>query len=667
METQHQILQKGFLTRGSSMVLNECAALMREQFEENKKDRYIEITNRLLEEKISDKGINDKIEYASVLKDVLSLMDFQIYELYRALADRFAEAVKDIYRVSKDNEYSEYLSSAGWEELVSFGESRHILLREWFRECVKTSVPVPENAKPLAIKILLTTPHSVTFELCGKGKYETDGSYRVYINGTEEKCENTVVKSIFGLDRGTEYELTVVKTDDSEFGKVTFTTTEESVTVNVRDFGAVGDGDSDDTHCIQGAIMNCPDNGRVLIPAGTYRVKGLFLKSNVFIELSKGAILKAIPERKGHCIFPGVLPSSDGKGEYDLGTWEGNPLPMFSGIICGNNVENVYIYGEGEIDGAAGKDNWWKEPKVMNMAYRPRLFFVKDSRRVYLQGITLKNSPSWTIHPFFSDDLGFYNIKVRNPFDSPNTDGLDPESCRNIEIAGVSFSLGDDCIAVKSGKIYMGRKFKRASESIRVHNCLMENGHGAVTIGSEMAGGVKNLTVEDCVFSDTDRGLRIKTRRGRGRDAVLDRIIFRNIKMDHVMTPFVVNCFYFCDPDGKTDYVQSRDIYPVDERTPLIKRLEFEDIEAENCHVAAAYIEGLPEVKIEELIMRHVMVSYAKEPKCDVPAMSLGVEKCSLKGVFIRNVKRVTLDHVDIDGNTGEKFIIEDVDELNKG
>lgn len=100
----------------------------------------------------------------------------------------------------------------------------------------------------------------------------------------------------------------------------------------------------------------------------------------------------------------------------------------------------------------------------------------------------------------------------------------------------------------------------------------MENGHGAVTLGSEMAGGVVNLTVEDCIFRHTDRGLRIKTRRGRGKDAILSNIIFRNLTLDHVMTPLVVNCFYFCDPDGKTTYVQSRDVYPVDDRTPQVKK-----------------------------------------------------------------------------------------------
>lgn len=639
---------------------------MEEQKLNNKKDKYIDITDTLLAYDCPD-GINEKIMYAEVLGKVLENMDFQIYELYRKLADRYTSVLKSIYELSKSNEYSDYLLSAGWEDLIAFGEKKHFLLREWFTEEVFGSVLVPDTAKEMALKLLYVSSRSATIELCGCGKYKTEGEYLVYLNGKEVKGEDTVIKSFFNLLPGREYEITVIKADGSATGRLKFRTAEESYSLLVTDFGAVGDGISDDTHPIQSAIYACPDGGRVVVPAGAYRIIGLFLKSGVNIELQKGAVLKAIPERAGHGIFPGVLPSQDGSSEYNLGTWEGNPLPMFSSIICGIGVKNVSIYGEGVIDGGADFDNWWHEPKVMNMAYRPRLFFIKDSKKVYLQGVTLKNSPSWTIHPFFSEDLGFYNIKVNNPFNSPNTDGLDPESCRNIEIAGVEFSLGDDCIAIKAGKIYMGKKFKKPSEGIRVHNCLMQNGHGAVTIGSEMAGGVKNLTVEDCDFVNTDRGLRIKTRRGRGRDAVLDRIIFRNIKMDHVMTPFVVNSFYFCDPDGKTDYVQSREFYPADDRTPLIRRLEFEDIDAVNCHVAAAYIEGLPEAKIEELIMRHIDVSYAENPKCDVPAMSNGVEKCSLRGIFIRNVKRVTLDHVNITGNVGEAVVTECVDELNKG
>ena len=114
------------------------------------------------------------------------------------------------------------------------------------------------------------------------------------------------------------------------------------------------------------------------------------------------------------------------------------------------------IYGQGKINGNASKENWWKDPKVMNIAFRPRLFFISGCKNVTLQGVTFCNSPSWTLHPYFSNDLKFIGVTVQNPSDSPNTDGLDPESCKNVEILGVRFSLGDDCIAVKSGNVYLG-------------------------------------------------------------------------------------------------------------------------------------------------------------------------------------------------------------------
>ena len=316
------------------------------------------------------------------------------------------------------------------------------------------------------------------------------------------------------------------------------------------------------------------------------------------------------------------------------------------------------------INGNASREDWWKNPKGYKEAFRPRLFFINHCRNITLQGVTCCNSPAWTLHPYFSNNLHFIGLNIQNPADSPNTDGCDPESCRNVEILGVRFSLGDDCIAVKSGKIYMGKTYKTPSENIMIRQCLMENGHGAVTLGSEMAGGILNLTVEDCIFSHTDRGLRIKTRRGRGKDAILSNITFRNLELDHVMTPLVVNAFYFCDPDGKTPYVQSREPYPVDERTPSIKKLVFENMKCTNCHVAAAFFDGLPEQKIEEIVMRNISVSYAAEPKCDVPAMSEGVPKCSRKGIFARNVARLVLDHVTIEGQDGEAYELIGVDRV---
>lgn len=515
----------------------------------------------------------------------------------------------------------------------------------------------------MEIKLIDKSARSATLELADGGIYHTKENYQIYLNGTAVKAAETVITSLFDLKPQTEYEVAVKKEDGTEAGTLKFVTEYEFVTLNVREFGAKGDGVHDDTKFIQAAILACPENSRVLIPRGTYRITSLFLKSNLNLELAEGAELLAETDRNAYPKFPALIESYDEREEYNLGTWEGNPLPMFAGIITGISVENVRIYGKGTVNGSASKENWWHNPKVMVGAFRPRLFFISHCKNVTLQGVKFCNSPSWTLHPYFSDDLKFYNLTVENPSDSPNTDGLDPESCRNVEIAGIRFSLGDDCIAVKSGKIYMGKKYKTPSENLHIRQCLMENGHGAVTVGSEMAGGVKNLVVEECLFRHTDRGLRIKTRRGRGKDAVLDRIVFKKINMDHVMTPFVVNSFYFCDPDGKTEYVQSREAMPVDQRTPEIRRLDFEDIDARNCHVAAAYFDGLPEQKIEEIIMKNVSVTYAEHPKCDVPAMSAGVEPCSKKGIFANNVRKLVLKNVSVTGQEGEAITLLGVDE----
>lgn len=519
----------------------------------------------------------------------------------------------------------------------------------------------------MEIKHIMHTARNAVIEIADGGRYFTKETYGIKVNDREYGTTEHTITSVYGLKPDSEYRIAVCAMEGEAFGallgEITVKTDYEFVTLDVTRFGAKGDGESDDTHFIQAAIMACPADSRVLIPAGTYRITSLFLKSNLKLELAKGAELKAFTEREKFPVFDGLFQSYDEADEYNLGSWEGNPLPMYTGIICGVNVENVVIYGEGCINGDASWDNWWKGVRELEI-FRPRLFFINHCRNVTLQGIHVCNSPSWTLHPYFSDDLKFIGLNVENPAISPNTDGLDPESCKNVDVLGVRFSLGDDCIAVKSGKIYMGRKWKRPSENIRIRQCLMENGHGAVTLGSEMAGGVVNLTVEDCIFRHTDRGLRIKTRRGRGKDAILSDITFRNLTLDHVMTPLVVNSFYFCDPDGRTRYVQSREPYPVDERTPVIKKLVFENMQCTNCHVAAAYFEGLPEAKVEEIYMKDIFVSYADDAKCDVPAMSEGVDKSSKRGLYAGNVTRLTLDNVHIEGQVGEAYELEGIDEL---
>lgn len=639
---------------------------------EGKKERYNELVKRMeAEVKACADTSEARLELLELLADAVSYVSIEIYEKYRFLCDLYKQLLG---KAIASGDRSERLGS-----VILKGCDLGILLKEKYEqignamtESAKEEQKCEESLQikkcdsefGTEIKVVMKSARSVTLEIADGGIYCTNESYHVRLNGEIVMETSTVITSLFDLKPETEYTVIIEKKDGTKLGEISFETEYEFVTLDVREFGAKGDGVADDTKFIQAAILACPKDGRVLIPSGTYRITSIFLKSNLRLELGEGAELLAETDRSLYPKFPSMIESYDEQDEYNLGTWEGNPLPMFAGIITGIEVENVLIYGKGIINGNASKEYWWNNPKVMIGAFRPRLFFINHCKNITLQGIKCCNSPSWTLHPYFSDDLKFYGLTIENPSDSPNTDGLDPESCKNVEIAGVRFSLGDDCIAIKSGKIYMGRKHKTPSENIHIRQCLMENGHGAVTIGSEMAGGVKNLVVEECLFSHTDRGLRIKTRRGRGKDAILDRIIFRKIKMDHVMTPFVANCFYFCDPDGKTEYVQTRETMPVDEGTPCVKRLEFVDIEAKNCHVAAAYFDGLPEQKIEEIVMKNVSVSYADTPKCDVPAMSSGVEACSRRGIFASNIGKLTLQNVSICGQDGEAVELHEVDEL---
>lgn len=516
----------------------------------------------------------------------------------------------------------------------------------------------------MKIDAIFKTARCATIEMADGSIYESEQVKKIFVDDVFYQETNKVITSIYGLKPDREYKISVEY--GTETAETTFRTDSEFVTLNVRDFGAKGDGIQDDTNFIQAAILCCPPDSRVLIPEGTYKISSLFLKDDLRLELAKGAVLSAITDRTRFPVLKGLIESYDENEEYNLGTWEGNPLDMFSGIITGVRVKNVVLYGEGMIEGNANydEDNWWFDAKRKRIAFRPRMIFLNHCENIVVQGIRVQNSPSWNIHPYFSNHLRFLDLTVLNPKDSPNTDGLDPESCKDVEIAGVYFSLGDDCIALKSGKIYMGSKYKAASEDIVIRQCCMRDGHGSITIGSEMAGGIKRVTVKDCKFLHTDRGLRIKTRRGRGKDAIIDEITFEHIKMDHVMTPFVINCFYFCDPDGHDHYVQTKDTMPVDDRTPSIKKMAFRNIEAKNCHVAAAYFYGLPEQKIEKVEMEHIHVDYAEDPTAGVPAMMDGIEPMTKLGVYVNNVETLVFRDVVVEGQEGKVLILQNVDHV---
>lgn len=515
----------------------------------------------------------------------------------------------------------------------------------------------------MEIKLLWKHAREAAIELADGCIFETDGIWEIYVNGQFYKESGRVVELIYGLEPCTQYRITAKKGEEK--AELVFETEQELFEMNVRDFGAKGNGRDDDTTYIQAAIMACPKGSRVTVPAGTYRITSLFLKDDLTLYLAPGAVLSAFTERERFPVFKGICQSADKSSEMVLGTWEGDAMDMFAGILTGVGVKNVTICGEGVIDGNASAENWWHDAKTIRIAARPRMIFLNRCENITIAGITVQNSPSWNIHPYFSNHLKFIGISVLGPKISPNTDGLDPESCDDVEITGCFFSVGDDCIAVKSGKISVGAKYKVPSSNLKIRQCCMRDGHGSITLGSEMAGGIRGLEAKQCCFLNTDRGLRIKTRRGRGKDAVIDKIVFEDIRMDSVLTPFVINSFYHCDPDGHSEYVQCKEPLPVDDRTPSVRSLCFRNIQADNCHVAAAFFYGLPEQKIKSVEMKHIRVNYARDAQSGQPAMMDGIEnQISRMGIFARNIERLVLEDVEIAGQIGEAVDMGGIDEV---
>lgn len=515
------------------------------------------------------------------------------------------------------------------------------------------------------MKTRVLTSTTASFELCNEACYYCDEDYTVYLNDQLyiEKSKTNVF-SIYGLKPNEIYRVDVVACVSKKKIQTFITTREESVCLNVKYFGAVGDGVHDDTNAIQAAIMACPQQGRVLIEPGTYYVKPLYLKSHMTLELQKNAMLLGNRHRENYPVLPGIGSEDTSCLKSYIGTWEGDPESVFASLITGLQLDDVAIVGEGIVDGNGPQGDWWRDPKRMRIAWRPKLIFLAHCQNVILQGITLQNAPSWTLHPYFTDQLDIIDLKIINPKDSPNTDGIDPESCQQVNIIGVSITVGDDCIAIKSGKIRMGSAFKKPTRFINIRNCYMGFGHGAVVLGSEMAGGIMDLTVSQCLFVEVDRGLRIKTRRGRGENAIIDHIVFENIKMQGVKTPFVINMYYFCDVDGKEEYVWSKKKLPVDDRTPYLGKFIFKDIECKACEVAAGFFYGLPEQKIGCLIFENVSIDFNEDAKEDLPAMMSFIEPVAKMGLYLNEVVEVVLKNVKIEGNIGEPYQMIEVDHL---
>ncbi len=511
------------------------------------------------------------------------------------------------------------------------------------------------------LKTLFSGTVSACFELVNENAYFAPEKFDVFLNGRKHMTCDTNVFSLFGLLPDTEYTLTIENENGTE--SLSFRTERESCAVNVRDFGAAGDGIHDDTEAIRTAIACLPERGRLFFPAGSYLTRPQSLKSHMTLDLTEGATLLGWPKREDYPVVPGFVKGLDGE-EVHFGGFEGNPVSMYQSLITAQYAEDITILGPGTIDGNAGNSDFWTAFRTDPIA-RPRLLFFNRCKNITLHGFHACNSPSWQIHPYYSEKIGIYQVKVSAPKISPNTDAIDPESCDTVEIIGCHFQVGDDCIAIKSGKIGLGMQFNKPAIRHTIRNCLMDYGHGGVTLGSEIGAGVRDLTVSHCFFKGTDRGLRIKSRRGRGKNCRIDHVLFENIRMEGVLTPFVINLWYnCCDPDRESEYVWSREKLPVDDRTPFMGRFHFRDIVCRDAEVAACYIDGLPEAPIEEVSFENIRVDFSPNAQPGIPIMENFAKKRCRLGLYLDNVRRIRLKNVRVEGALGEPLIADHYEDL---
>ncbi len=503
---------------------------------------------------------------------------------------------------------------------------------------------------------------SACFELENQSPYYALEAWRVLLDGEAVKEGRENVFSLYGLKPGTAYRVTLCMGADTH--TIEIATKDESCAVSVKDFGAKGDGVTVDTSAIQWAVMMLPEDGRLVFPPGTYLTGPILLKSHMTLELTEGTTLMGLTDKAAYPVVPAGMVDLDGGDDVRFGTFEGQPKSMYASLLTAEYAEDIRIVGPGRVDGDAQHGTWWQTFQQDPVA-RPRLLFFNACNNVIVHGIDAANSASWQLHPYRSWNMAFYDVSVSAPKDSPNTDALDPESCDGVDIVGCRFSVGDDCIAIKSGK--QGESGENHWPAIQhtIRNCLMAFGHGAIVLGSEISGGVKALSVSQCLFRQTDRGLRIKTRRGRGKDCDIDGIAFDNIRMEGVLTPIVMNMWYRCvDPDGDSEYVQGRAPIPVDARTPRLGRFRFSNMDCVDAEVAACYCDGLPEQPIEEVALENVQVTFTEDARPGEPSMFTNApERCKL-GLWFENVKRVRLKNVVIEGQAGEAVLTRGVGEV---
>ncbi|MEN6385092.1 MAG: glycoside hydrolase family 28 protein [Phycisphaerales bacterium] len=422
--------------------------------------------------------------------------------------------------------------------------------------------------------------------------------------------------------------------------------------INIKDLGAVGDGKTNNMAVFNKAI---PKDSKIVVPPGIYLTSPFRLRSGINLHLEKDAVILISDD------FTHFQPVKS--------RWEGVECFGYCPCIYAENLQDISITGNGIIDGNGA--TWHQEfkkkrqGKIMPFTYldfeffklndgidlsdcggggissfffRPPLIQFNNCRNVHLEGFTTRNSPFWNTHILYCKDVTIKNVTFQNPDTGINGDGLDIDSCNGVQILDCTFDVNDDCVCFKSGIGKDGIRVNKPCENVLLKNCRMLRGHGSVVMGSETAMGIRNIEISDCTFNGTDRGIRLKSRRGRA--GTVENITLNNIIMNGVGCPIVMNLYYECGAkQDEISYLSDRNAQPVTATTPAVKNIIIKNVTANDAHSAASVFLGLPESPIENVLFENVKITMAKECKAFRPAMAFGMKEMKGEGLISDNVK----------------------------
>jgi polygalacturonase len=366
---------------------------------------------------------------------------------------------------------------------------------------------------------------------------------------------------------------------------------------DIAKYGAKGDGKTDSTAAIAQAIAECSraGGGRVVVPGGVFSTAAIRLLSNVNLHVPAGSTLLFVQDPARY--LPLVATR-----------FEGIELMNYSPFIYADGQQNIAITGEGTLDGNADDTHWWpwkgsagSRRTLFDMGEKgvplaQRLFgeghtlrpaFIQPcrSRNVLIEGVTIVRSPMWEVTPYDCSNVIIRGVKIVSH--GPNNDGCDPDSCRDVLIENCSFDTGDDCIAIKSGRDRDGRQLAKPTENVIIRNCEMKDGHGAITIGSEMSGSVRNVYVENCRLSSPrlNQALRFKTNAQRG--GTIENVFFRNIDVGDVSDSVLQIDFYYDTGDKGPE-------------RPVVRNIEVSNLTAKKAKYAL-FMKGFPGAHIRDV------------------------------------------------------------------